>query len=346
MASHVDRHKKQPTIGDVAKAAGVSIVSASRVINNYPSVRESTRKSVRRAMLELGYSPNAAAQMLRTKRSNIIGCVVTDLSNHATAAIVHAAEQELHRCGMLLVTASSDLDDRREAQLIDTMRQRGVDGLLLQPSDERSAVTNDAISRAAVPVVLLDRDMEAATDRVLYEHYESMREVVRYLFDLGHRDIAIIATEEATRPCRERVRAFVDEYKAHGLTAPQDRILCGSHLAQHGFDATMSLMSAPSRPTALIAAGNLIVLGAIRALQSMRIRIPTDLSFVGADSIFSEILDPPMTAIERDMSALGQQAARLLTQRLNSEQHRGLEKMTLPSRVLLRRSCAPIRKGG
>jgi LacI family transcriptional regulator len=344
MARRSNKENHPPTIADVAKLANVSIVSASRVINNSPSVRDSTRKAVRSAMVELGYSPNAAAQMLRTKRSNIIGCIVPDLSNHSTAAVVHAAEKELNRDGMLLVTASSDMDSNREAQLIQTLLQRGVDGLLIQPSDETSTLVHDAISKAAVPAVLLDRDVEVASDRVVFEHYDAMRQVVRYLIDLGHRDIAIIATQMTTRPCRERLRAFQDELHAHGIhKVSEGRILCGSHLAQHGFDAATALMSAPSPPTAMIAAGNLIVLGAIKALQSLRIDIPGQLSFVGADnSLVSEILTPPLTVIERDNASLGQQAARLLVLRLGSTQQRGLERMTLPSRVILRRSCVPL----
>jgi LacI family transcriptional regulator len=348
MTRRSDKSANTPTILDVAKLANVSIVSASRVINNSPSVRESTRKAVRSAMLELGYSPNVAAQMLRTRRSNIMGCVVPDLSNHATATVVHAAEKELNRDGMLLVTASSDMDSQREAQLIQSLCQRGVDGLLIQPSDETSTLMHDAISKSSVPVVLLDRDVEVASDRVLFEHYNAMREVVRYLVDLGHRDIAIIATEKTTRPCRERVKAFQDELADRGLSKnAEGRVFCGSHLSQHGFDATTALMSTPSPPTALIAAGNLIVLGAIKALQSMRIDIPGQLSFVGADnSLVSEILSPPLTVIERDNALLGQQAARLLILRLaTTQRQRGLERMTLPSQVILRRSCAPAPKG-
>lgn len=348
MTRRTGKADNPPTIADVARLAEVSIVSASRVINNSPTVRESTRRAVRSAMLELGYVPNAAAQALRTRRSNIMGCVVPDLSNHATAAVVHAAEKELNGAGMLLVTASSDMSPAREAQLIQSLCQRGVDGLLIQSSDETSARIHDAVAGAAVPSVLLDRDLEVASDRVLFEHYDAMRQVVRYLLDLGHRDIAMIATEETTRPCRERLRAFRDELAAHGIgKIPEGRIFCGSHLAQHGFDATMAVMSTASRPSALIAAGSLIVLGSIKALQSMRIEIPGHLSFVGTDNpLVSEILTPPLTVIERDNASLGQQAARLLMARLNApHQQRGLERMTLQSRVILRRSCAPIGKG-
>ena len=157
-------------------------------------------------------------------------------------------------------------------------------------------------------------------------------------------DIAIIATEAATRPCRERVKAFRDELTVHGLgKIPEGRIFCGSHLSQHGFDSTMALMSTTTRPTALIAAGNLLVLGAIKALQSLRIDIPGQLSFVGSDNpLVAEILTPPLTVIERDNASLGEQAARLLMLRLNTTRQRSLERMSLPSRVILRRSCAPV----
>jgi len=106
----------------------------------------------------------------------------------------------------------------------------------------------------------------------------------------------------------------------------------------------MALMSTSARPTALIAAGNLLVLGALKALQSLRIDIPGQLSFVGSDNpLVAEILTPPLTVVERDNAALGEQAARLLMLRLNTtRQQRGLERMTLPSRVVLRRSCAPV----
>jgi LacI family transcriptional regulator len=344
MDNNNDNSGKRPTIEDVARLAGVSTVSVSRVLNNRSTVRERTRQNVRRAILELGYVPNPAAQMLRTNRSNMIGCVISDLGNNANAVIVQAAERRLNAEGNLLVTACSDMDDQHEAQLIELLRHRGVDGLIIQPADEKSVIMQDAVAEAGIPVVIIDRDIPVAGDRVLFNHYDAMREVTQYLLDLGHRDIAIIASEATTRPSRERIRGFVDELAARGVESRPNRIFQGSHLAEHSYNAAMTVMSTTPRPTALIAAGNLLMVGAIKALQTLKISIPDHVSFVGADDIdIATLLDPQITVVDRDLSALGRIAAEVLIRRLGAIQHAGFETITLPSRVILRRSCGPVR---
>lgn len=342
MAKQKRNGAKRPTMNDVARRAKVSPVSVSRVINNHPSIKESTKNRVLKAMHDLGYVPNAAAQSMRTNVTHTVGAIITDMANTANGRILRAAEAVINNAGKLMVATSSDFNIEREANLINFLQRHRVDGIILQTGHEESEALHQLIQNCTVPIVVLDRDLPFEIDSVCHEHYDAARKAFRYLISLGHTDIALLAAEQTTRPGHDRVKAYRDELAAANIKINERYIRAGSHLSEYGYSETITLMGSPNPPTALMAGGNHLLWGALQALRELNITIPKDLSLIGSDEAqLSSLFNPPMTVIDRDMEALGKKAAELLLARISASIPEQSRKLTLASDVILRGSCAP-----
>lgn len=326
---------------DVARAARVSQVSVSRVINDHPGVKESTKTKVLKAIRDLGYFPNAAAQEMRTNETNTIGVIITDIANSANGQILSGAEQACTRAGKLMIATSSGFDIQREAKLIEHMQRRRVDGIVLQTGHEESEELHHLIRECTIPVVALDRDLPFENDSVLCEHHLAAREAIRLLINLGHTRIGLIAAEMSTRPGHDRVQGYRDELADAGIPIDESLIHTGSHLDEHGYHSTISLMRSANPPTAIFAGGNHLYMGALKALRMLKIRIPNDLSLIGADEMeFSALHTPPITIVYRNMEKLGRKAVELLLSRIDESISDEARTVVLPSEVILRSSCA------
>jgi len=336
---------KRPTIKDVARLAGVSLVSVSRVLNDHPNLKESTRKKVQRAIKELKYSPNSVAQSMRTRTSNTFGYIIEDFSSESYAMALQASEETLNEHNKLMIACCSRLDADKEAQFFDVLQARGVDGIFLQGGDETSDETNHKIRASDVPVVLMDRDVPFPNDGVVFDHYKSTRQAIKYLVDLGHRHITIVSGPNTTRMARERLKAFKDEIKARGLSQKKNVAIIASNHLQDVMTKTLALLEQKPRPTAIFAAGNYIMLGVIQAFHRKKISIPKDISLIGADERYGSMLyNPPITVIQPDFEALGKSAAEMLLARVTGEIDGPPRQITAPCEIVLRGSCGPPAK--
>ena len=208
---------RRPTIKDVAREAGVSTVTVSRVANAPELVKAATRERVEAAMRRLGYAPNAAAQSMRTNVSRTIGFLVPDLTNYPNAAVAKAAEATLAEAGYYMLLTDSDHDVAREARFLRLLRSRQVDGMILYLCDEDDPEVQATIGELDIPVVVLDRDLPLPLDTVFSEHQEAMRRTVAHLAAVGHRELGLLMPDLRIRPVRERARAFAEAVRAAGL---------------------------------------------------------------------------------------------------------------------------------
>jgi LacI family transcriptional regulator len=198
---------RAPTIRDVAAQAGVSVGTVSRVLNGKP-VSNRVLGLVNSAIQNMGYTPNAVAQSMRTKSTRAVGLIVNDISNPLFSGIAKSLDDGLSESDYSLLIASTNNDPRRERVILESLKQRRVDGLAIAVTDERDAGITSTLRRVEFPVVLLDRDLDIAADSVWDEHASGMKKALRYLFDLGHEDIALITGDNSIRPSRERARGF------------------------------------------------------------------------------------------------------------------------------------------
>ena len=341
-----DRGSKPATIRDVARAAGVSVGTVSRSLNAPGTVRRATLARVQAAIEALGFKPDARAQGMRRRNTMAVGFISNDISNPVHAIVFRGAETELRARGYSLHVVNTGGDARREAEAVDTLQHGRVDGLIMTINSEQDRRCLELLGAPRVPGVVLDRDFDLELDAVLTDHAAGMQQAVEYLIELGHRRIALLTADTAIRPGRERVRGFLAAFARRKLAAPKDLIRAQSLAADFGFRETTGLIQLPDRPTALIAGGNQILVGVLRAIQQHGVEVPGGLSLVTCDRTDLSTLYPgPLTVIDRDLAEIGRTAAALLLERMGGAD-RPARRISFPTSLILGRSCARPRAAG
>jgi len=314
---------------EVAQQAGVAISSVSRVLSGHPDVSTDMRDKVMAVVEELGYHPDMLAQGLRRQTTMSIGFAASNISNTVLTDAVIGAEGELRRAGYSLLLTDAGGDPELDAANIALLQRRRVDAILLAHGDERHPAVKKAIAEVDVPLVLIDRDAPRGTrlPSVKFDHRTGMREAAEALRDLGHERIAMLVGGPR-RPARERKAGVVDVYgKRSGLHCS---VLEGDFSIPFGYEATRELLAAEDRPTALIAGGNVLMHGSLRALREAGVRVGADLSFVGCDDVaVAEFHDPQIAMVRRVPRDAGVEAARMLMALLDGEAGPG--DVTLPT---------------
>jgi LacI family transcriptional regulator len=334
----------KPTIKDVARLAGVSPMTASRVVNGSPNVRPEKRDAVLRAMRELNYAPHAAAQSMRTQRTRRVGFMLPDITNITNAIVSLTVERHLARARYHLMLFNTDFRTEIERDVLAMAGHNMFDGLIALLADDTDRAVAAALDAAPVPVVLIDRDCGTDHDAVYSDHRTAMRTIVQQLAHLGHRRIALIAPSRAIRPGRERLEGFLAAMAEFGLPVDEALVRADDQSIAFGREVTRAMMTGPEPPTALIAGANQLTMGAYQALRELEISIPDDLSFVGSDDPHTaSLLWPPVTVIYRNMELVGRHAADLMLQRLRGAAPPGQRIVTVPSEIALRSSTAPPR---
>lgn len=336
--------QREPTIDDVAAAAGVSNMTVSRVVNGAAHVREETRQRVLAAMRELGYRPNSLAKGMRSNVTRTVGFILPDLTNSTNAMVAQTVERTMAAAGYRTLFASTAYDLSTEHRFLEEFQTKLVDGIIAFLSEESSSRSIELVGRSRVPVVLIDRTVPVSVNFVLSEHRIAMRDIVRYLGSLGHSRIGLIVPAITQRPGRERFEAYREAMLEQGFPASDNLVrVLGQTLEEgEGYRAAMGLLRQPQRPTALIIGANLYISGAVRAVRELGIKVPSKLSLVGSDeNLLSSLIDPPLTIIWRDQKLIGESAAYLLLDQMGSGALAEPRTVIIPSNIIFRESCAP-----
>ncbi len=264
------------------------------------------------------------------------------ITNATNAVVAQTAERVLARAGYRLLLGSTGFDVDLEAQFLQSFQQHTVDGLIAVLADDTAPRTHALLRESRVPVVIIDRDLPFPVDTVWSDHTTSMVGLVRYLTGLGHRRIGLIMSPMSMRPGRHRMAAFNQAMQDAGLAPDPSLVRWERQLVGDGYRAALDLLQRPQRPTALVVGANQQTFGASQAVRELQLRIPDDLSFVGADeNVTTSLVEPPLTVIWRDMELVGQHAAQLLLERLAKPARTEVRTVTVASEIILRRSCAP-----
>ena len=328
--------RRQATIREVAHHAGVAISSVSRVLNDHPDVSASMESRVMAAIDALGYQPDLLAQSFRRGSTRTVGFVVRDISNPLFAGIVHGAETALRAAEYSLLLTNSDGDPGLDADHIQLLARRRVDGLILSLQAENHAPTLAALSQVQGALVLLDRDIPAVTaGAVVADHYRGVREGVLDMLRVPDSRVAYIGGPEGIRASRERLQAYLDAHETLGRSPDDDLVRVGSDSEGVGREQAADLL-ANHQPTGFLAEGAQLSQGVLSAIRQSGLRIGTDVDLVAADGIpLLEFFDPPINTVERDAVAFGETAAELLIEMLDDASPRVV---TLPTRYVRRGS--------
>lgn len=330
----------RPTIRDVAVNAGVSVGTASRVINGYNSVAAHIRLRVQSAIDELGYEPSVVAQSMRSGTTRTIGVIVRDITVSIFADFVRSIEETLDAAGYSLIIACSEDQKDREAAIMRMFGRRKVDGLIMTTSSENDPELVKTRTALGIPIVFTDREVKGRYDSTFILHRAGTRQAIEYLIGLGHRRIGLITGSQALHPGRERVAGYREAFKAHGLAPELRYVRADSFHSDFCFSAAMDLLQGPERATAIVAGGFGILSHALRAARQLRLAVPRDLSLIsGADSELAQLSNPPITSITWDMSSVGRNVAKLLLDRISGNIKGEARRMTFPAELAIRESC-------
>lgn len=307
--------KGRVDLRDVARLAGVSLGSASRAMNG-AGASAATREKVERAAATLGWRPNHAAQALRSRLSRTVGCLLPDIGNPLYAQVFRALEDEFLALGYLPLLANGANDLERELRTLSMFMQRGMDGVILAPGNERSPELVEALRTLPMPAVVFDRELPGAHDSVVIDHAAGVRVAVERLMALGHRAIALVLWQGETRPVRRRIQGYKAAYAAAGLPVPE-LIVQAQSVTASAFEEIAELLARPARPTALIVQGTHMLNSALRAVASRGLRMPQDVSIVAiGDTAFARDHEPAVSVLTIDMADAARRLARLLVDRI------------------------------
>ena len=307
------------TIHDVAKKAGVAPITVSRVINNSGYVSEALRAKVNAAIEELGYVPNVLARSLKSKRTNTIALVFTDITNPFFNFMARGVEDAASDAGFNVIFCNTDESQEQELKYIHLLLQKQVDGILLVPADIQSK-SIDIIREQETPLVIVDRRVtHKDVDIVRGDSEGGAYQITKYLIDLGHRRISLLTGPQQVSTAEDRVQGYKRAMKTHGL---QDYIdyHYGFFNQHSGADQTRMLFSRDVKPTAIFAGNNLISIGALAALRELQLKVPENVAMVCFDGIPDNLSSLPfMTAVLQPSYEMGKKATELLIERIQAK---------------------------
>jgi LacI family transcriptional regulator len=334
---------KTPTLKDVARAAGVSLGTASRVVNRADNVSPAIRNRVDQAIAELGFRPNLMAQSMRRGVSRTVGVLVRDITVPSLASFVTAVEAGLGEDGYAILLASTGDRAAREIDLLRLFAQRQVDGLIMTTGDETDPALIEARRAVGAPTILLDRIGAGGEDCLTVAHADGLDQAVRALGQLGHRRIGLITGSAQVHPGRDRIEGYRRGHEASGLSVDPRLIRTEGFGDESGWLAASALLDLPDRPTALIAGSSSMLAGVLRAVRARGLTIPDDLSLIaGSDSDLAALVTPSISVVRWSYDQLGRAAAALLVGRLNGDIDSASRRLISPAELVLRNSCGPV----
>jgi LacI family transcriptional regulator len=327
-----------PTIHDVAKLAGVAPITVSRVINNSGYASAETRRRVEEAAAELGYVPNRMASGLRTKRSNTLALVLTDITNPFFTTVARGVADVANEAGYTVTYCNTDENAEKEKRYLDLLIQQQVDGILLVPA-QGTADMVEYVQKHDTPVVVLDRRLaESKTDVVRCDSEGGAYQLIRLLLDLGHERIALLGGPEGASTADDR-KAGYQRAMAEAGHDVADLELCGSFTQESGYKMAQVTLAQTPRPTALFAANNFIAIGALKALLDSGLSVPQDMALVGFDDLPPAlVIFPFLTVASQPAYEMAQKGAELLLARMGGAKPEGYQEIVLPTELIVRRS--------
>jgi len=331
------------TLQDVARRAGVAPITVSRVVNNSGYVAQEVRARVEAAVAELGYVPNTLARSLRSRRTNTLALVLTDLTNPFFTTVARGAEDAASDAGLMMIVCNTDESAEEEAKYVKLLVQHRVDGILLVPACDGAEPLRFA-QRHGVPVVVLDRRLPGvAADTVRCDSERGARELGELLVGLGHRAAAVLAGPVGVSTSDDRVSGFGAALATSGAVCA---VYHGEFTQDSGAALVRAALAGEPRPTALFAANNFLTIGALRGLRELGLRVPEDVALVGFDDLPPALVTFPfLTVAAQPAYEMGRLAVEVLLARVRGDQEAPAptREIVLPTELIVRQSSGARR---
>lgn len=329
------------TMQDVAKRAGVSAMTVSRVVNGREGVDSETQRRVEETIRALDFVPNRIARGLVSQKTQTIGLIVPDVVNPFFAPVVRGAESAARKAGYRVLLCNSEGDLRLEREYIDDLVAHRVEGLLLAPASDRSRSSILSLLRGGFPLVLIDRTLpNADCDLIVSDSANGARRLVEHLIAVGHREIAHVTDAEDTSTGRERLRGYREALEAAGIPFQSELVIQTTVDRIGGYRAAQEILARVPLPTAVFTVNNMTAVGAMEALRERGLSVPKDMGLVCFDDVeHLAVLSPFLTVIDQPAETFGSLGAQLLLERMSGKASSRPRRIVLQTDLIVRESC-------
>jgi len=323
------------TIKDIARAAGISVATVSRVINgNYP-VSTETKQRVLQAIETLHYTPNAVARSLRKSRTNLIALIVEDINSFFLLDIAKGLEAEIEKDGINLIIASSNGSAEKERQLIDVLMERRCDGLVIATTDHNPAKIKYCIDRQ-MPVVLVDRTFQDyQTNQIGWNNLEASIQLTQYLIERGHRRIGMVNRSTTSINGSKRLEGFLQAMKQAGLSVYEPWISPSLDSVENAYRWTKDLMMQKNHPTALFCGNYRALEGVLMVVDELKLQLGEDLSVISfGRKERSPYRSVPITYMKQPSQEMGREAGRLIKSLMQASSRKAISHIILATELV------------
>ena len=325
-------------MADVARLAGVSHQTVSRVLNEHPNVRPLTRDRVLAAIRELAYRPNAAARTLVTRRTHTLGVITADTMLYGPTSMLYGFERAAHDTFFVSVASLPALDRRSMLDAVDRFLGQGVEGIIVIATQDTAVAALGHVPRE-VPLVAVGCGTRASVTSVAIDNTAGAASATRYLLGLGHEVVYHVAGPSSCLDAKERVVGWQQVMREAGR--PEPAVLVGDWSASSGYELGGRLAAEPGL-TAVFCGNDTMALGVIRALVERGLRVPGDVSVIGFDDVpEAGFYLPPLTTVRQDFGVLGRQALSTLIDRMSGAIRAGRRVRVAPELIVRASAASP-----
>jgi DNA-binding LacI/PurR family transcriptional regulator len=311
----------QATIKDIARALGISPSTVSRALKDHPDISPKTKKAVRELAENLHYEPNAIALSLRSSLTKTIGVILPELVHFFFSSVISGVEDVGYKSGFSVLICQSNEDYEKEEKIVHTLISKRVDGVLASVSKTTTRFDHFfELKKSNIPLVFYDRVCNIPnTDRVIVDDYSGSYKAVKHLIDSGCKRIAHLATTQELLIGRNRKNGYVQALKDSGIEVDEEIILrCDTD--QHANKCIPYLLSLEKKIDGIFAVNDLTAMSAMSIIKHSGYSIPGDIAIAGfSNSMYSNMTDPPLTTVEQQGFLMGQKAAQMLIERIQSD---------------------------
>ncbi|WP_199617286.1 LacI family DNA-binding transcriptional regulator [Paenibacillus alkalitolerans] len=333
-----------PKIKDVAKKAGVSVTTVSRVLNGEKYVKDDMKKRVQRAIEELGYAPSHIARSLVRKKTNLIGVIVPDLTSNFYSTILSSIEEtaSMNDYNLLVCNIIEDID--KEFKYLNVFHEMRVDGIIIMHEKINEEISS-FLTKLQVPVIFSSvRPRDQRFISVIVDDYDAAYDATRFLLDLGHERIAFIGGDmRDVTSGQSRYVGYCNALMDSGKKIVHDYIRFGDYKIRSGYDMMKELLRCDPLPTAVFAVSDDMAVGAMNCISDHQLKVPDDISVIGFDgSQLTELVRPTLTSMEQPIHDMGKITVETLLGLISDDEHAATSDIILKHKLVVRNSCKKL----
>lgn len=330
------------TIKDVAKKAGVSISTVSRVLTSRAHVNEETKEKVIKVIEELNFKPNLIARGLKERRTNTIGLIIPDISNPYYPKIAKSVEDYAKQLGYAVILCNTYDNLEEELKYVDMLKKRYIDGIIfITASKDGKHIKN--LMDENFPVVQLDRFRDANVPSVVSDNINGAYEATKYLIENGHKKIACVIGNTNNQIFIDRFIGCMMALNENNIKVPDEFVIKDANTLEEVHESVMELLKNYQHPTAIFSSSDQKSFGIYRAIRDCGLKVPDDISVIGYDNVdLAKYLDPPLTTYDQSVKEMGVLAVKRLIEQIESSSKIGGLKSVLKGSIVIRQSVKKI----